>query len=285
MAATIDELRIQTRHTLCTLHKILVVLLKFVVKNHKIAIANGDKDLEEILSNIVKKHFDEFKKTPLYKQENYKKYFGDLDPYTKAFTVKANIHINKLDVSSLCLLIPKDFIFKDTQNISRCCQNCKHEELESFNFTECKGCNKKCKMMHIKIFCKLVKCFRDCFAHDNDAVYESLVAGKGGLNEFCQKNWEELWRFAWNKTSDCMNSIRYVEDNHKVAEEKKLISEETFKDFEMKIRLAKHSKDIHSLLPKDKEVFIEHFNQIILGEADHYILLKDCLKIFKKQGI
>lgn len=285
MAATIHELSIQSKHTLCILHKILVILVKFVLKNHDA----GDKDLEKVLSDIIKQNLVEFQNTGLYRQENYRKYFADPDPCNPdAFVIKDKIPIDTLDVSSLCLLLitvktetkTRAFIFKRTQDVSRCCKHCKHKETASCEYEQCKSCKKECKMIHIKKFCKMVKCFRDCFAHDSTTVYESLASGKGGLKEFPLNNWEELWEFIWNTTNDCMNAIKGVEEDQGVDEVKKLISEETFKDFEMEMRLGKNSENVHLLLPKVVNQ-IDHYYKVILDAAELQDLDKD-LKSIKK---
>ena len=273
--ATFCELSTQTKYTLCKLHEGLVLLVKFVLNNYKKENVI-EKDLETVLSGIIKSNLVKFKKTGLYKQENYRKNFGDIDPSNpKTFVVKPQICIDSLDVSSLCLLLitptntetkTKAFIFEATQKVTRCCYHCKHEELPNHKYKRCNGCKKECNMIHIITFCKMVKFFRDCFAHDSKTVYESLTSEKACLKEFPScKNWEELWNFMWEITSDCMNVIK--DEDEEIEENEKLISEDKFKDFEMEMRWAKKSENVHLLLPK-LETQIAHYYKVILGQAE-----------------
>lgn len=261
MPAAVHELYFRTKYILYLLHQILVFLLKFILKNHYAS----NKDLENVLSDIIKNNLGKFKATDLYKRDHYKKFFGHSDPNNIGiFLVKAKIPIDKLDVSSLCLLIQKDFIFTKTQNACRCCQNCKHNEIGSCEYEKCKGCNKECKVVHIKKFRKMVKCFRDCFSHDTQTVYESLASGKGDLEEFPHKNWTDLWEFIWEATSNCMNVIK--DEDPEADENMKLISKDTFKNFEMEIRLGKET-EIHYLLPKLANQ-INPYYKVILDAAE-----------------
>ena len=196
MGAEIHEINIRVKYVLTTLHQILVIVLKFAVKNHDHC--SDKNDLEKGLAEIVQKNLDKFKKTSLFKEHHYKKYFYDPDPIdVKKSVPKARINFDTLDVSSLSLLITKEFIYHNSYfKLCKCCDKCKHGECSNIKDPhgkcqkkancdydgKCTRCNSvSCSVVNIKRFCNVVKSFRDCFAHDQKIVYKDLASPKPSL--------------------------------------------------------------------------------------------------------
>ena len=265
MVVKIHDLDIRVKYTLQLLHQVLVLVLKFVIKNHKQCI---DKvDLGKSLAEVLNKNQREFKKTKLFSDPNYKRHFCLVDPHTNNLTstLKATIDIESLDIAILTLLITKKFIFEKS-NLTKCCSNCKHNKCscgldpKDGHKANCGlSCSCKeslCGVVRVLKFCGVARSLRNCFAHAADDVYQKLENKNGGLKEFPQtKTWTELWTLINKETLSCLEILK---------NDPSLLSKETFKDFEMELWLV-FRKQITCLLPL---VDVAHYYHTILGEAN-----------------
>ena len=259
MVVKIHDLDIRVKYTLQLLHQVLVLVLKFVIKNHKHC---SDKvDLGKGLSEVLQKNFQDFKGTKLYKELNYKQHF--IDSTNK---LKTTIYIESLDISILTLLITEKFIYEKS-HLTKCCSNCKHNKCScGLNPKDCPNkancglsCSCKaapCDVVRILKFCSVARSLRNCFAHAADDVYQKLENKNGGLKEFPQtKTWIELWTLINKETLSCLKII---------LTDPNLLSKETYKDFKMELWFV-FRKQINCLLPL---VDAAHYYQTILGEAN-----------------
>ena len=262
MAVKIHDLDIRVKYILQLLHQVLVLVLKFVIKNHNHC--SDKNDLGKGLSEVLQKNFKDFKDTKLYKELNYKQHF-----LNSANKLKTTIDIESLDISILTLLITKKFIFEKS-NLTKCCPNCKHNKCScgldpkdcpnkaNCELINCEACKASlCGVVIILKFCGVARSLRNCFAHAADDVYQKLENKNGGLKEFPQtKTWTQLWTLINKETLSCLEIILKNDPN--------LLSKETFKDFDMELWFV-FRKQINCLLPL---VDAAHYYHTILGEAN-----------------
>ena len=258
----LSELNIRVKYTMLILHDILLVVLKFVVKNHQQC--STKTDLEIGLSEIVSGMFVKFKGTKLFKEKHYKLYFCDLDKATGEDVPKPKIDFKSMDISSLVMLILSPFIRKDSYENFKCCiNNCKHDKCSCTEESRHETCGygkdetkhkksmknnvleENCIIFSIKQFCLVVRNFRNSFSHDNEELYKLLETGKKGeLAEFPSKNWEEVWTYVNKITCQCMKVIM----DKGIKDKDILLSEDVFKDFEMNLRCA-NRMEVICMLP------------------------------------
>ena len=267
MKVKIHHIDIRVKYIIQILHNVLVLVLKFLIKNHQQC--NDKVDLEKGLAEVLKKNESEFKKTKLFSDPNYKSHFCLVDLHTNNLTntLKATIDIESLDIAVLTLLIKKKFIFEKS-NLTKCCSNCKHNKCSCG--LDPKDCPKKancglncscksgsCGVVTILNFCSVARSLRNCFSHATYDVYQKLENKNGDLDGFPRtKTWIKLWRLVNLSTCSCLKIIS--------KEDPKSLPMETYKDFQMELWFA-FRKQINCLLPL---VDAAHYYQTILGEAD-----------------
>lgn len=270
----LHELDIRIKYILNILHQVLVLLLKYIVKNHKHC--TNKNDIGKGLVEVLDKNFKDFKETKLFKDQVYKKHFCVVDPITKKLTkkLKTSIDLESLDISVLTLLLTKKFIYLKS-NLNQCCANCKHDKCScGLDFKDCPKksncslgkccsatCNStSCNVVNILKFCDIARSMRNCFAHaSNNVLYQDLEDGNGQLEEFPQiKTWIKLWRLVNLATCACLKVIQ--------KNDAKLLSMDSYKDFQMELwfALRKQKNCLLMLVESD----ITHFYQTILGQAN-----------------
>ena len=259
MVVKIHDLDIRVKYILQLLHQVLVLVLKFVIKNNKHC--SNKNDLGKGLSEVLQK-FQNFQDTKLYEELNYKQHF--IDSTNK---LKTTIDIKSLDISILTLLITEKFIYEKsnlTKCSTKCCSICKCSCGLNPKYCPNKAncglsCSCKaapCDVVRILKFCSVTRSLRNCFAHATDDVYQKLENQNGGLKEFPQtKTWTELWTLINKETLSCLKII---------LTDPNLLSKETYKDFEMELWFV-FRKQITCLLPL---VDVAHYYHTILGEAN-----------------
>ena len=124
----VHEIKIRSNHLLLTLHKILILVLKYSISLHDACKNKGDLNIglaEVIAANI--QNF--FKKKSIQKNAHYKKYF-----YDGKGQLKNSIEIEKLDISILVILTRTKFIASPPTSTNplflhrKCCIGCKHDK-------------------------------------------------------------------------------------------------------------------------------------------------------------
>ena len=247
MVVKIHDIDIRVKYIVQLLHQVLVLVLKFLIANHK-QNSSYKNELGKGLSEVLQKNFEAFKGTPLFKDQNYKRHFCLVDPHTTTLTnkLKITIDIESLDISILTLLIlTKNFIFEKS-NLSKCCSNCKHNKCSCGLIPKdcpmkancgliCSCKDLSCGVVNILNFCSVARSLRNCFAHAADDVYQKLENKQGDLEGFPgTKTWTELWTLINDKTRSCLEVILKNDPN--------LLSKETYKDFKMELWFASENK-------------------------------------------
>ena len=239
----IHELDIRIKYILYILHQVLILLLKYVIKNHKHC--TNKIDIGKGLVEVLDKNFKDFKGTKLFKDQIYKKHFFVVDPNTNKLTnkLKATIKLESLDISVLTLLLTKKFIYSKS-NLNKCCGDCNHTHCScginpkdctkksNCDLSDCLNCKSSCNLTKILKFCEIARSLRNCFAHASDnLVYQNLENGNANLEEFPRtKKWIKLWRLVNLSTCACLKVI--------LKNDTKLLPMEIYKDFQMELWIA-----------------------------------------------
>ena len=270
----LHELDIRIKYVLNILHQVLILLLKFMIKNHKHCI-NNKVDIGKGLVEVLNKNLREFKGTKLCTDPIYKKHFFAINPNTNKLTknLKTSIELESLDISVLTLLLKKKFIYKKTI-LKQCCVNCKHDKCScgldpkicdkksNCGLGGCLNCNSSsCYLVKILNFCDISRSLRNCFAHvSNNDVYQTLEIGNGDLDEFPKtKKWIKLWHLVNLATCACLKIV--------LKHDKKLLPMESYKDFQMELwfALRKQKQCLLMLVESD----LNNFYQTVLGRATY----------------
>ena len=245
----IHHIDIRVKYLFNILHEILVLLLKFVIKNYNGQIDKTDfgKGLSEILGD---KQFQKLKNS-LSKDGIFKVHFFQLNPQPNMLQLKPSIEIDSLDISILTNLLNNII---SNSNL-KCCSKCSHKKCScglvttdcpnkaNCDLHKCVSCSKPlpCNLMIILKFCNIIRSLRNCFAHPSKDVYDNLEKGQGVLQDFpLTKTWEELWNLINNEVIGCLELI--------LKNDPQLIPIELYENFQLDTKIA-YIKDVGYILP------------------------------------